>query len=256
MTKPEYVLIKFRENPDFRFYDIYTPNKILVESCDQETLSNAEVADKLQNAFDNLSGTYIVKLRTKSRSKLSAGGDVKGTISEYTVNIGGQTASANNSGQISGIGYLEQVYSGKAELEALKFNHRMDLFLKDQEIKALQDKLKAKVPKETGFNETDKMIGLAIAKNLGVDVSMFMPSAPVPISSAVNGPPTNTDNETRVINAVDNLAAINPDGFIDLLENITNTLKHNPDKIAQINSFFAKTGAGESLVSSLMGLMS
>lgn len=255
MTNTEYVLIKFRENPDFRFYEILTPNKILVEAQDDEKFTNQEAADKLQSAFNNLSGTYIVKIKTKSKKSLSAGGDIKNAVCEYTVNIGGQAASASNSGQISGIGYLEQAYAKQSEIEALRFNHRMDLFLKDQEILQLKEKLKAKAPKENGFNETDKMIGLAIAKNLGVDVSMFMPSAPVPISSAVNGPPT-TDNETRVITAVDKLAAINPDGFADLLENITKTLEHNPDKIAQINSFFAKTGAGESLVSSLMGLMS
>jgi hypothetical protein len=255
MTKPDYVLIKFRENPDFRFYDIYTPNKILVEACDQENLSNAEAADKLQAAFENLSGTYIVKLRTKSRSKLNAGGDVKASVSEYTVNIGGQTASPQNNSSVNGIGYLEQVYSGKAELEALKFNHRMDLFLKDQQIKALEEKLKAKVAKPSGLDGTDKMIGLAIAKSLGVDVSMFMPSAPVPISSAVNGVPSDEAKETRVITAVDKLAAINPE-FCELLENLTTSLELHPDKINVINLFFSKVAAGESLMSAFNVFMS
>lgn len=258
MTNPDYVLIKFRENPAFRFYDIYTPNKILVEALDEENLSNAEAADKLQSAFQNLSGTYIVRIRTKSKSKLNAGGDVKASFCEYTVSIGNQTASPLNNSSVNGIGYLEQVYSKQSELEALKFNHRMDIFLKDQEIKALQDKLKIKTSKaEEGLSGTDKMIGLAIAKSLGVDVSMFMPAAPVPISN-VNGLYTaiNSDPiETRIITAVDKLAAINPD-FCQLLENLTTSLELHPDKINVINLFFSKVAAGESLMSAFNVFMS
>ncbi len=250
MTSPDYILKKFSENPDFRFYDILTANNTLVETCDNESLTNEQAFEKLKDCFANLSGTYIVKIRTKARKQLNAGGDVKSGVFQYTTNLGG--GSNNSNGAINGIGYLEQATNERIGAIEQRFQHQLEMMKKDQEIDQLKQKLKAKND-DGGLSGMDQMVAMGLMKSLGIDMGGMMNNA---APMAVNGIAENnsSDNETRIIAAIDNLSAINPE-FVSLLENLAITLKNNPEMIEKLNKFFQLTGSGQPLMQAFQVFM-
>jgi N-acyl-L-homoserine lactone synthetase len=66
MTNAEYVLKRFEENEDYKYWNVKSAGGKTVESFDRDDLSHAEATQRLSELFSNLEGTYIVSLTSNT----------------------------------------------------------------------------------------------------------------------------------------------------------------------------------------------
>lgn len=254
MITKEYVLEKFEEDPDIRFYDIMYPNKKdTVESLDNDKLSHDEAKARLIKIMNVLDGTYIIRLRAKTKVETSKGGSNK-PVGEYTVRFGNGSGSSD-----AGIGMIPQGGSNlyerlmQTQNEATKkdLQHQMEVFMLKHQMQELKRK-----KGDDGIGGLETILMQAIAKQYNLPGMGATQSAPV-ITAApgINGIDSEQEAETRATNAIARIAKANPQGVIIVLEGLADLFEKYPEKVNALNQAFTNISNGQELLVSFMPLI-
>lgn len=251
MTNAEYILKKYGQNPEFRFWDIKTASGKMVESQDNESVSHPESLEQLKEALENLEGIYTVVFKLKSKKETGTGGNIR-PAAEYPVKLGnGQTSQGigfigqNNNNQT--FNYLDR-YIQESQARA---NDKIAHLLETMALKETIKELKSKKEGVSGISSNMENLLVAIAtKELGIT----LPSAPV--NTSINGlPRSETEAESRLMAAISKMHQLNPEGkVITMLENLAILMERFPEKIEALNKSLENVAAGQELFVSFMPL--
>lgn len=194
------------------FYQILdNDGKTIIDENNDPDVSAHEAVKKMQDIFDNITGTVIIKLCSRSKEDKAKGGPAR------NITLTTKIPDTSNNSNIQGIG---SVSPNIAEIEAKleeKYNQKLDAYKREQDLLKRIEKLEAE-------------------KNEGSDVDKYLPliagilgnQMPVPLAGNdpnINGP--GNEVHERINNAIKILYK-NDKNFVSNLEKLAQISQNNP----------------------------
>lgn len=207
----ELILDKMQKE-NLPFYQILdNDGKTMIDQNEDPEVSAHEAAKKMQDIFDSISGTVIVKLCNKTKEDKGKGGAIR------NITLTTKIPDHSNNSNIQGIGAVAPNISDiEARLEE-KYNQKFEAYKREQDLLRRIEKL-----------EAEKKEGNDVEKYMPLIAGIFGNQIPTPLAG--NDPNINgIDNEVHQrINAAIKILYRNDKNFVSNLEKLANIAQNNP----------------------------
>lgn len=194
------------------FYQILdNDGKTIIDENNDPDVSAHEAVKKMQDIFDNITGTVIIKLCSRSKEDKAKGGPAR------NITLTTKIPDTSNNSNIQGIG---SVSPNIAEIEARleeKYNQKLEAYKREQDLLRRIEKL-----------EAEKNEGSDVDKYLPLIAGIFGNQMPVPLAGNdpnINGP--GNEVHERINNAIKILYK-NDKNFVSNLEKLAQISQNNP----------------------------
>ena len=194
------------------FYQILdNDGKTIIDENNDPDVSAHEAVKKMQDIFDNITGTVIIKLCSRSKEDKAKGGPAR------NITLTTKIPDTSNNSNIQGIG---AVSPNIAEIEARieeKYNQKLEAYKREQDLLRRIEKL-----------EAEKNEGSDLEKYMPLIAGIFGNQMPTPLAGNdpnINGP--GNEVHERINNAIKILYK-NDKNFVSNLEKLAQISQNNP----------------------------